>query len=186
MFNPDVIAELLAKKLLFINNDRDSGILTIKLQCDPNLLTEDQKNELKKFVDAILKELDEFKKENGISANCATLEKDKEGNILSLRINLPTPKIYDDFIMRLADKNLLPMQNIQQEAEEKILYEEGKNHFNPTPLSTKLMPSANHNRKSITVAETLQLENEKPQSVKESSPMRPKSILDGLKPKGWK
>lgn len=173
-FNPEVISELLSKKLLTIDNDREKGILTIKLLCDPNLLSAEQKNELKKFVNAILNELNEFKKEKGLSADCYTIEKDKEGNILSLRIALPTPTLYDAFIQRLASKNLLPVQNTQQQKNEKVVYPEDKNHFSPTPLSTKPTPE---NKKSI--EDEIQKTGEKKSSIK------PKSPLDGLKPKGW-
>lgn len=175
-FNPEVISELLSKKLLVIDNDREKGILTIKLQCDPNSLSPEQRNELKKFVNAVLNELNEFKKEKGLSADCYKIEKDKDGNILSLRIALPTPTLYDSFIQRLASKNLLPVQNIEQIKNEKNVYPEGANHFNPTPLSTKLTPE---NKKPI--------EDESQKAEKSS--IHPKSPFDGLKgpkPKGWK
>ncbi|MBX3708784.1 MAG: hypothetical protein KIT56_08600 [Gammaproteobacteria bacterium] len=173
-FNPEIISDLLSKRLLLIDNDRELGTLTIKLLCNPKDLSPEQRNEFKKFVDTILKELEEFKKENGISNNCKLLEQDKEGNILSLRIALPTPTLYDAFIQRLANKNLLPLQNIEQKAKEKVTYQEGINHFNPTPLSTKPTPE----NKKIT-EEEIQKTGEKKSSI------RPKSPLDGLKPKGW-
>ena len=137
-FNPEIISELLSKGLLKIDNDRELGILTI--QCNPNLLTPVQNKEVTKFVNAILKELVEFKKEKGISANCAKIDRDDKGNIRSLRITLPTPTIYDDFIKRLASKKLLPIQNIKQQEKGKLVYPEGMNHFNRTPLSTKQAP----------------------------------------------
>lgn len=146
IFNQEIISDLLSKNILVINNDRDSGILTIKLQCKPNLLSEEQKNEFKKFVDTILEELDEFKKEKGILTNCETVEQDNVGNFLSLRITLPTPTAYDAFIQRLASKNLLLKQNIEQK--ENVAYEENMNHFNPTPLSMKPSPILNKGVKS--------------------------------------
>ncbi|HSW87637.1 MAG TPA: hypothetical protein VLG12_00570 [Candidatus Saccharimonadales bacterium] len=129
-----------------IENNRDSGIISIKLHCSPNSLSEEQRNELRKFVNTILKELDEFKKEKGISANCVTIDKDK-GNFLSLRITLPTPTptIYDAFIQRLNSKYLLPTQNIEQNKKQ-----EGKNYFHSTPLSMKPTPnSSKKNGKSM-------------------------------------
>ena len=69
-FNPEVISDLLSKKLLIIDNARDSGILTIKVQGSASLLSNDQRKELKKFVEVILKELDEFKKEKKCETNC--------------------------------------------------------------------------------------------------------------------
>jgi len=185
-FNPEVISELLSNKILVIDNDRDKGILAIKLQCHPDSLSVEQKNELKKFVNAILNELNEFKKENGISADCKTIEKDKDGNILSLLITLPTPILYDAFVQRLASKNLLPIQNIEQQAKEKVVYQEDINHFNPTPLSTKPTPSENRGEKSAEDEETHTIEKQGiPQEEKKSSSIHPKSPLDGLKPKGW-
>jgi hypothetical protein len=175
-FNPEIISELLSKRLLLIDNDRELGTLTIKLLCNPKDLSPEQRNELKKFVDTILRELEEFKKENGISNSCKLLEQDKEGNILSLRIALPTPTLYDAFIQRLASKNLLPLQNIEQKPKERVAYQEGINHFNPTPLSTKPTPE---NKK--TVEDELQ--------KAEKSSIHLKSPFDGLKgpkPKGWK
>jgi hypothetical protein len=178
MFNSEIISELLSKKLLMIDNDKERGILTIKLQCDPKLLSEEQRNELKKFVNTILKELDAFKKEHKISANCAIINKDNEGNILSLRIALPVPKIYDTFIQRLAVKNLLPTQNIKQQAKEKIVYKEGMNHFNLNSLSTKPTPAMNKQVKSMD-------ETEQYKKEQKSSSIRPRSPLDGPKPKWW-
>ena len=58
-------------------------------------------------MQAILQELDDFKKENHISAACVSVIHDKEGNILSLTLTLPTLALYDAFILQLAN-NLLP------------------------------------------------------------------------------
>lgn len=137
MFNSEIISELLSKKLLVIDNNKDCGILTIKLQCNAALLWEKQRNELIKFINTLLKELEDFKVEHNISINCAIINKDNESNIQSLCIALPMPKIYDGFIQRLANKNLLPIQNIKQQVKEKIVYEEGVNHFNLNPFLIK-------------------------------------------------
>lgn len=112
--NPHVLSELLILQLLVITNDKDSGILTIKLQYDPASLSSTQKAELKKLIDSILKELNEFKKENNIKDNCATLKKDREGNVIFLQIALPKPTLYDAFIRRLESKKLLPSQGTKQ------------------------------------------------------------------------
>lgn len=106
-FNPEVIAELIAKGLLAIDNNRESMTLTIKLLCEPDSLSKEQRQELKKFMQAILQELDDFKKENHISEACVSVIHDKEGNILSLSMTLPTLALYDAFIRQLAN-NLLP------------------------------------------------------------------------------
>lgn len=162
LFNTEIISELLSKKLLFIDSNNELGILSIK--CNPELLSKDQKNELKKFIDVLLNELEAFKKEKGITANCSTIDKDAAGNIISLRITLPTPAVYDAFIKRLVNTNLLPAQ-IQQK-QEIGKYQEGINHFHPTPLSMKPTPSVKKDEEK-------------------KSTIRPRSPLDGLKPKGW-
>jgi hypothetical protein len=165
-FDPEVIAELVAKGLLQISSDRDSLTLLIQLQCKPEALTNTEKKELVKFMHAILTELDEFKKENKITDKCFTTVEDKEGNILSLRIKLPTLALYDAFIQRLA-ANLVPVPQpkLQEGKEsqknqavgttkEKVSTEDAKNKeehhdeltaktededqpvFNPSPFST--------------------------------------------------
>lgn len=178
-FNPEVISELLSRRLLFIDNDRERGILSFKLLCDPDILSSDYKNELKKFVNALLNELDQFKKDHRLSADCYTITKDRNGNILSLRIALPTYALYEAFIQRLASRHLLPVQNIQQHINGKVVYPEGQNHFNPTPLSTRPAPA---NKKSSGDEEADK--SDKSQKRK-SSIVRPKSPLDGPRPKGW-
>ncbi|ERI47073.1 hypothetical protein N749_15705 [Legionella pneumophila str. Leg01/20] len=46
-FDPEIIAELIAKGLLLIDSDRESKTLMIKLLCELNELTEEQREELK-------------------------------------------------------------------------------------------------------------------------------------------
>lgn len=160
ILNLEIISEMLSKRLLMIDNNGKQGILTIKLLCKPDVLSQEQKNELTKFVDIIVKQLKMFKKENGISTRCKTIDRDNKGNILSVRIMLPTSELYDAFIRRLANQNLLPIQNIQQSESEKVLYEAGVNHFNLTPLSTNIRPSANTRVQSIESEEIDKTENQ--------------------------
>lgn len=157
-FNSEIISDMLAKRLLIIKNDHELGILTIK--CNPNLITPEQKISLEKYVIVILNELSDFKEQNNIKIDCAIVEKDVKGNFSSLQVTLPTPTVYDKFIQQLADKNLLPLQVIQQQ---KVNYQMGMDHFkqqsseinseknqsqqktekeykSPTPFSTKLKP----------------------------------------------
>lgn len=183
-FNQEIISDLLSKKMLLIDNNRDSGILTIKLQCNPNLLSEGQKEELNEFIYTILEELDELKKDKSIPSNCVKIETDNDDNFLSLRIALPTPELYKAFIEKLASKNLLPVQNIEQE--EKIVYKEGMNHFNPTPLSMKPTPNMNKNLKLTDEEKQKEEKNNTFKKEDKSSSIRPRSPLDGLKPPGWK
>ncbi|HAT1795653.1 TPA: hypothetical protein JBL19_01530 [Legionella pneumophila] len=107
-FDPEIIAELINKGLLLIDNDRELMKLNIKLLCEPNSLTEEQKEELKKFIEAIITEFNKFKEENHLSTDCMQINQDEEGNILSLRINMPTLALYDVFIQRLANNYLAP------------------------------------------------------------------------------
>jgi hypothetical protein len=120
---------MLSQGLLMIDNDRERGILSIKLLCDPKILSAEQKTEFEKFISAILRELSEFKAENNISADCAVLQKDRDQNILSLQVRLSKPSLYDAFIRRLAGRQLLPLQNIKQDGKRKVEYPRGMNHF---------------------------------------------------------
>lgn len=180
-FDSEIISDLLTDRLLLIDNDSDTTCtLTIKLLCQHKHLTPEQKNAFKIFVNTILKELEEFKREKGISESCKFPEHDKEGNILSLRIALPL-EFYDAFIQRLASKQLVPRQNIEQKPKERVKYQKGMNHFDPTPFSTKPIPYANR------YADDEDVHNaDKHKAHKDKSSIRVKSILDGLKPKGWK
>ncbi|KTD56240.1 hypothetical protein Lsai_1957 [Legionella sainthelensi] len=132
-YDPEVIAELVIKGLLIVSTDRESLTLGITLQCAPNSLSREQKEELKKFISAIIREFDAFKEQHQLSNDCINLIQDEEGNILSLRISLPTLKLYNEFIQELAN-NLLPPQN--QKLQTKEEQSESKNSV-PTPLSMK-------------------------------------------------
>ncbi len=144
-FNPKIIAELIASGLLTIDNDRQLKTLTIQLQCEPHSLSKEQRDELKKFMCAVLDEWEAFQKENHMSDDCLKIDQDNEGNILSLRIHLPTLTLYDVFIQRLAN-HLLPIPNPKLEKREEISLEQKNNKeddfepdqiFNPSPFSTK-------------------------------------------------
>lgn len=124
-FNPEIIAQLIASKLLIIDNDRESMTLSIKCQCEPSSLSKEQRHELKKFITSILKVWNEFKKINHLSDDCVNLLHDNEGNILSLRITSPALALYDAFIQRLPN-NLFPVSAPEQEI------------FNPSPFSIKM------------------------------------------------
>lgn len=113
-FDPEIIAELITKGLLLVDSDRESMTLTIKLQCEPCKLTEEQREELKKFMEAVIKEFNRFKEENHLSTDCTQINQDEEGNILSLRITMPTLALYDAFIQRLAN-NLVPTVQEKEE-----------------------------------------------------------------------
>lgn len=135
-FAPGILAELVAKGLLAINSDRESMTLTINLQCDPNLLSAGQRDELKKFMEVIKKEFNAFKEHHHLSDDCVNLKQDEVGNIFSLRISLPTLALYDAFIQQLAN-NLLPTPNPKLQMNDE--HQETK-RFAPTPLSIEPKP----------------------------------------------
>lgn len=120
VFNPDIIASLFAKTLT-IENNRDLGILLIK--CNPRFLSDMEKTELEKYISAVIKAFDEFKQENRLQENnCfARIERDAEGNFVSLKIAIANPKLYDAFIDKLQANNLLinptMLKNIQRTQE---------------------------------------------------------------------
>lgn len=136
-FDPKIIAELIAKGLLLVENDRESMTLTIKLLCEPNVLTEEQRKELKKCMEAIIKEFNEFKDENNLSNDCVNITQDAEGNILSLRITMPTLALYDAFIQRLAN-NLVPVPSPKAQEREEVTNDQ---RSDPNPFSMKPTPS---------------------------------------------
>jgi len=129
---------LIASGLLLVDSDRESMTLTIKLLCEPNELTQEQSEELKKFMAAIIKEFNEFKEENHLSNDCIKTIQDEKGNLLSLRITLPTLALYDAFIQRLAN-NLVPVPREAQEKDEVTNYQS----VAPNPLSMEPKPSDN-------------------------------------------
>ncbi len=169
-FDTETISDLLATNILSIDNDMEVGALTLRLLYNPGLLSGTAKFALRNYLDTILRELEEFKKQYGISSNCIIYEKDSAGNILSFRINLPTYAMYEAFILQLASKNLLPTQSLTTQNHAR--QQPGTNRFLPInkPLSTRLTPSA---RGSNT--RELEIEEEKKRGFK----------LPRLLPKNW-
>ncbi|QMT60144.1 hypothetical protein [Legionella sp. PC997] len=111
-FDWKIIEELIIQGRLLVDNDRESKTLTIKLLCESNSLTEEQRRELKKFLEVIIKDLHKFTEEHHLAEACAQVSLDKEGTITSLRITMPTLAIYDEFIRGLAN-NLLPKVQVK-------------------------------------------------------------------------
>ncbi|KGP63745.1 hypothetical protein EP47_05115 [Legionella norrlandica] len=155
-FNTEVIAELINKGLLQINNERESMALTIKLLCEPNVLTEEQRENLKKFLETIIKEFNKFKEENHLSADCMQINQDEEGNILSLHINMPKLALYDAFIQRLAN-NLVPTAQEKDEARKDQNFVS-----NPPSIEPKPSPSAKED----------QIEKDEEQEIFNPSPFK--------------
>ncbi len=162
-FDPEIIADLIAKGLLLVDSDRDSMTLTIKLLCEPNALTEEQREELKKFMEAIIKEFNEFKEENNLSDDCIQMTQDEEGNILSLRITMPTLALYDAFIQRLAN-NLVPIPNPKAQEKEEVTKDQS---LAPNPLSMEPKPS---NKDKLSKREEVEPNKEEEEEQKPFNP----------------
>ena len=128
-FDSKIIAALVARGLLVVDSDRESMTLTIGLKCELSVLSEEEKQALQKFMEAITKELGAFKEEKGISEDCMEMGQDEAGNILNLCIKLPTLALYDAFIQQLGSK-LLPDQELDLEEDA-----EADKPFNPSPFS---------------------------------------------------
>lgn len=60
-------------------------------------------------METIIKEFNEFNKENHLSDGMQ-INQDEKGNILSLRITMPTLALYDAFIHRLANNLVTTIQ----------------------------------------------------------------------------
>lgn len=172
-FDAEVISELLSSRRLVIDNDRDLGTLTIKLLCRPETLSDKQKEELHKYVQAILEELKVFRRKNNIAAKCKEIKVDANGNFISLIIKLPGPLLFDAFIQQLAEKFLLPVQNIHQQKGKPVEYPANENHFHPTPLRKTLAPAASNKTA------------EENAYSKDKKSIRPKTPADGCKPVGF-
>lgn len=149
-FDPEIIAELIAKALLLVESDRESMTLTIKLLCQPNLLTEEQRDELKMFMEAIIKEFNEFKEVNNLLHNCIKINQDEKGNILFLCIIMPTLALYDAFIQRLAN-NLVPIPNLKAQEKDEVTKDQ---RLGPNPFSMEPKPS-NFNKDKLSKREEI-------------------------------
>ncbi|HAU0262650.1 TPA: hypothetical protein JBF32_09380 [Legionella pneumophila] len=138
-FDPEIIAELIAKEILLVENDRESMTLTIQFK--PELLTKEQlakvQPEVNKYMNAVAKEFNDFKKEHNLSDECINITKDDKGNILSLSIKMPTLALYDAFIQRLAN-NLVPTPSPKAQEKNEVTKER---NFAPNPLSKEPKPS---------------------------------------------
>ncbi|KTC78100.1 hypothetical protein [Legionella brunensis] len=140
-FDPGIIEALIAQGRLLIENDRKSMTLAIQLLCEPNSLTEEQREELKKFMEAIITSFNKFKEENHLSDDCIHITRDEKGNLLSLRISMPTLTLYDAFIQRLAN-NLVPTTQEKNEVTK-------EQSFAPNPLSMEPKPSPSNTRENV-------------------------------------
>lgn len=189
-FNPEVIADLLERNLISIDNDRELETLTIKLRFNPENLTQEENDQFTKFVNSIVKQLEAFKEENGIAASCKKIELNNKGNILSLRVVLPTTKLYDAFIQRLAT-NLLPAPHFNRDQQTKPEHQQSINPLNVHPLSTK--PTLSGAKKMNFAAEEkrqkaidLKINAKANKGDSEETSFNPSPFSTTPKPTGWK
>jgi hypothetical protein len=172
------ISDLLSNNILTIDSNSALGILTLRLLFNPGLLGLNAGLALKRYLDTLLEELEEFKKQHGISANCVTYQKDTSGNILSFRIHLPSSTLYDTFISQLMGKSLLPNQ--VHTPQNRTPYASGVDHFRPlNQLAPRLSPMNQRN----TRFEEEEEEEKRKERMRLAARIRPRSPLDGLKPK---
>lgn len=157
-FDPEIIAELLAKQLVLVKSDRESMTLTIQLLCEYTVLSEEQRAALKQFMEAIIKE---FKAENHLSSDCITIIQDENKNGLSLRITMPTLALYDAFIQQLAN-NLMPAPSPRAQKDDVTK----DKSLTINPLSMESKPS---NKDKSTKPEEIELnKNIKPEEEKQA------------------
>jgi hypothetical protein len=195
IFNPDVIKELLSNKVLSIKNDRDNGQFTIKI--DPSewcKLPSEHKEELQKFINAIVHEFKEFKNQLDPSdqKKCyytaqddqgGIIEKDDQRPILSLNIRIASPKLYDAFIAKLnKNENIKNVLQCAEQLEKNV--DQKDMRISDSTSSKEKMPN-----KIPTQAthESNQPDKQKPdKEEKYSSRIRSPLSTDGPKPKGFK
>lgn len=145
LLDREMLITLLEKKLFMIEDNAGLGMLTIK--CHPHLLSTHEKTVVENFVRVIKSEFDAFIKKHRIAnKDCAAkIERNAQGNILSLTISFSQPKLYDQFIQHLAKKNLLPKNNVMHHAKKSIVHSKNLalEHavFHPSPFTRKLKPN---------------------------------------------
>ncbi len=107
-----LIADLVKNKLLTIEDNK--GLCTLIIKCDPEKLTELQRNAVTAYIEMLKKELNDFLKEQGVSEKSCIVKdvKDAQGYILSFSFNIPNSKLYNKFIETLQQKKLLPVDTI--------------------------------------------------------------------------
>jgi hypothetical protein len=134
-FASQIIAELVAKGLLIIANDREDMSLTIRVQCELNSLSKEERQELNIFLEAIIKEFSTFKEHHHLPDDCITVNLDGDEHISSLCIKMPTLVLYDAFIRQLANNLRFTSSPKVQTKNPQGIYREV-----PTPLSLEPKP----------------------------------------------
>jgi|GEM_PF-5813179 len=137
-FDPEVITKLLRSSRLFIDNQSDKGILTIRAL--PHLIKDKmEKRELEKYIEAILTTLEAFRREKNIQSSAHQVERNATGEFVLLRIML-APGFYNDFIILLGKEALLPKENVEQKPGQKVTYPSVGDLFNRPSAAPKPVP----------------------------------------------
>lgn len=137
MFDFNAIENLIRLGVLSIENNSQSGTLSIKWI--PGL-SKDQAQTIQDFLNFIAFTLDNFKKELGLSDDIKPIMTNH-----SFTINIPNPKLYDQFIQKLIlmlefenkrqQENTLisTHSNKSDDAVDHVLEQKDKKRFNPIP-----------------------------------------------------
>ena len=96
------VTTIIAKYELHLAMHENKDKFTISMTCDPYFFNT--------FVDIIKNQLEEFKKKNNMEDGKCVLKpvSDKEGNIISLSIELPSKEKYEEFSKQLKEAKLTP------------------------------------------------------------------------------
>ncbi|MDI9819796.1 MULTISPECIES: hypothetical protein [unclassified Legionella] len=86
--------------LMSVKIDMEQGIISFLAKED---LSQDQSIALQKFFEAIKQEFNEFKNDFSVAANQMQLAQMGNG----LKITISNPKLFDAFVQRLLDRNIL-------------------------------------------------------------------------------
>ncbi|HBD7375348.1 TPA: hypothetical protein KKX36_000939, partial [Legionella pneumophila] len=118
--------------LVSVKIDMEQGIISFSGKDD---LSQDQNIALQKFFEAIKQEFSEFKKDFSVAAN--QMQLNQVGN--ELKITISNPKLFDAFVQRLLDKNILatelgPMPKKEQNTVSELKQETENQYKSPTPF----------------------------------------------------
>ena len=172
-----LLQDLLRRDVVAIHNEVECGVLAFQLRYNPTQTMTDRLT-FQLLMAAVLKEFELFKLENNLSTPTATPEVDQDGFVTTLRLSFPKLKVYDAFIQRLLSKRLLPGQpEVNQQDRLSPLNDALADFLTRlnTPLATRLTRG--------TASSRLVDEEE---ALRNGTHLRPRSWLDGLKPKGFK
>jgi hypothetical protein len=139
-FSAEVILKLLLEGKLIIDSNDENNSITIKLNCNLDSLSIQQKIEINNFLNSIVDELHAFEAKHNIASQFK-FETDPYGKILSFSITMPTKETHEAFMQQLFGKNGV-LQNILNLTTLRNAdgAENKRKSPLPTPYNTKLVP----------------------------------------------